>query len=105
MKNKLNNECKIYIKLKAFDLKQLNITLTRILHICKKENYTCNGAISLPTQKRIYCVLRSPHVNKDAREHFEIRTYTKLLVLNRTTIFNLKLFIPSGVKLTLLEKN
>jgi small subunit ribosomal protein S10 len=35
--------------------------------------------IALPTRKRIYCVLRSPHVDKDAREHFEIRVHKRIL--------------------------
>jgi small subunit ribosomal protein S10 len=39
------------------------------------------GPIPLPTKRRIYCVLRSPHVNKDAREHFEIRTHKRLIDL------------------------
>ena len=37
------------------------------------------GPIPLPTKRRIYCVLRSPHVNKDAREHFEIRTHKRII--------------------------
>ena len=37
------------------------------------------GPIPLPTKRRIYCVLRSPHVNKDSREHFEIRTHKRLI--------------------------
>jgi small subunit ribosomal protein S10 len=37
------------------------------------------GMITLPTSKRIYCVLRSPHVDKDSREHFEIRIHKRIL--------------------------
>ena len=37
------------------------------------------GMVTLPTSKRIYCVLRSPHVDKDSREHFEIRTHKRVL--------------------------
>jgi small subunit ribosomal protein S10 len=37
------------------------------------------GMVTLPTSKRIYCVLRSPHVDKDSREHFEIRTHKRIL--------------------------
>ena len=53
---------------------------------CKKitdtlNNFSINsiGLVNLPTSKRIYCVLRSPHVDKDSREHFEIRTHKRLL--------------------------
>ena len=38
--------------------------------------------VSLPTSKRIYCVLRSPHVNKDSREHFEIRVHKRILEIH-----------------------
>jgi ribosomal protein S10 len=38
-----------------------------------------NWSITLPTRKRIYCVLRSPHVDKDSREHFEIRIHKRIL--------------------------
>ena len=41
-----------------------------------------SSVISLPTSKRIYCVLRSPHVDKDSREHFEIRTHKRILEIS-----------------------
>ena len=37
------------------------------------------GVVTLPTKRRIYCVLRSPHVDKDSREHFEIRVHKRIL--------------------------
>lgn len=42
------------------------------------------GIITLPTQKRIYCVLKSPHVNKSSREHFEIRRHKRMLEIYST---------------------
>ena len=45
----------------------------QIIQRIEKTQSKVVGPIPLPTKKRIYCVLRSPHVNKDAREHFEIR--------------------------------
>jgi ribosomal protein S10 len=47
--------------------------------LCKPKNVVIKGPIPLPIKKRIYCVLRSPHVNKDSREHFEIRTHKKVI--------------------------
>merc|ERR1712023_84586 len=41
-----------------------------------------SGPVPLPTRKKIYCVLRSPHVNKDSREHFEIRIHSRLFEIN-----------------------
>ena len=60
--------------------------------------------IKLPTRKRIYCLLRSPHVDKDSREHFEIRTHKRILEIyfNSSISENLfdllvKIDLPSGV--------
>jgi len=59
------------------------------------------GPVPLPTRKRIYCVLRSPHVNKDSREHFEIRTHQRLMDisdLSSMTVDRLmQLDLPAGV--------
>ena len=68
------------------------------------QNTTLNslGIVTLPTKKRIYCVLRSPHVDKDSREHFEIRVHTRVLEIYynpELPIFDLlsKADLPSGV--------
>ena len=60
------------------------------------------GIVKLPTKKRIYCVLRSPHVDKDSREHFEIRVHKRILEIyydSEVPIFDLlsKADLPSGV--------
>lgn len=94
---------KVFIKFQAFDPKQLTITINRIALFLKKRSHIFCGPISLPTKKRIYCVLRSPHVNKDSREHFEIRTYTKILKIFASSFINIQFFIPSGLKLKLFE--
>lgn len=96
------NYLKILIKLQAFDCKQLAITCNRIIMLLKRNNVIVTGAVSLPTKKRIYCILRSPHINKDAREHFEIRQFTKIIKLYTLTYINLKFFIPSGIKVQIL---
>ena len=69
--------------------------------------YSCSsgteitGPVPLPTKRRIYCVLRSPHVNKDSREHFEMRTHKRLIDVHspsESTMEGLRnLDIPSGV--------
>ena len=78
------------------------------------QNTTINsiGVVPLPTQKRIYCVLRSPHVDKDAREHFEIRVHKRILEIfydseNNSNIVDLltKADIPSGVFYKLAVSN
>ena len=61
-----------------------------------------NGPIPLPTNKRIYTVLRSPHVNKKAREQFELSSYKRLLDIysssSKTIDALMKLELPSGVE-------
>jgi ribosomal protein S10 len=61
----------------------------------------CRGPIPLPTKLRRYCVLTSPHVNKDARDHFEIRTHKRIIDVyqaNASTIENLKrLDLSAGI--------
>jgi len=92
---------KIRIKLESFNSQLLNIACTKILEKVKISNVKIIGPILLPTKKRLYCVLRSPHVNKDAREHFEIRIYKRMLDIYPETTEILKSFLniklPSGV--------
>ena len=61
-----------------------------------------NGPIPLPTNKRIYTVLRSPHVNKKAREQFELSSFKRLLDIysssSKTIDALMKLELPSGVE-------
>lgn len=66
---------------------------------------TCSGVVMLPTRRRIYCVLRSPHVNKDSREHFEIRTHQRLLDITdlspETVDALMTLELPAGVDVSI----
>ena len=59
------------------------------------------GPIPLPTKRKIYCVLRSPHVDKDSREHFETRTHRRIIDIYspsaKTIDALMKLDLPSGV--------
>ena len=72
-----------------------------ILDAARSTETKIMGPVPLPTKRRVYCVLRSPHVNKDSREHFEIRTHQRLIDLenpNAGTIDALmQLDIPAGV--------
>ena len=90
---------KIKICLKSFNCKKLLITCIRILAFLKKQKIDFVGPISIPTKKRKYCILRSPHIYKDSREQFEIRKYTKLIYFYSKTYINFKLLIPSGIEI------
>jgi small subunit ribosomal protein S10 len=70
---------KLRIGLKAYESKLLDESCTKIIDVVKNNGTKAIGPIPLPTKRRIYCVLRSPHVNKDAREHFEIRIHKRII--------------------------
>ena len=70
---------KIRIRLKAFDRRMLDLSCDKIIQTADTTSASAIGPIPLPTNKRIYCVLRSPHVDKDSREHFEIRMHRRVL--------------------------
>ena len=92
---------KIRIRLKAYDHRVLDQSTTEIVETAKRTGARVAGPIPLPTVKNKWTVLRSPHVDKKSREHFEIRTHKRLLdVLEPTqqTIDALgKLDLPAGV--------
>ena len=72
---------KLRIGLKAYDSGILDESCNKIIDVVNNSGTRVIGPIPLPTKRRIYCVLRSPDVNKDAREHFEIRTHKRLIDL------------------------
>lgn len=76
---------KIRIRLKAFDHKVLDQSASKIVETAKKTGATVSGPVPLPTEKAVYTVLRSPHVNKDSREQFETRTHKRLIDITEHT--------------------
>ena len=74
----------------------------KIVKTVKSTGAVINGPIPLPTNKRIYTVLRSPHVNKKAREQFELSSFKRLLDIysssSKTIDALMKLELPSGVE-------
>jgi small subunit ribosomal protein S10 len=93
---------KIRIKLKSYDHHLVDKSAEKIVKTVKSTGAVVSGPIPLPTNKRIYTVLRSPHVNKKAREQFQLCTYKRLLDIYSSspkTIDALsKLELPSGVE-------
>jgi small subunit ribosomal protein S10 len=88
---------KIRIRMQAFDAETLNACCQKIILAVEQINSIVQGPIPMPTKKKIYCVLRSPHVNKDSREHFEIRVHNKILdVYSTSNAPFLKLQMPTG---------
>ena len=92
---------RIRIKLKSYDHNLVDKSAEKIVKTVKITGAVVNGPIPLPTDKRIFTVLRSPHVNKKAREQFEIRTHKRLLDILEPTPETvdalMKLDLPAGV--------
>ncbi len=70
---------KIRIRLKAYDHKLLDQSVQEILEAARQTGARVSGPIPLPTEITRFCVLRSPHIDKKSREHFEIRVHKRLL--------------------------
>lgn len=92
---------KIRIKLKSYDHNLIDKSAERIIRTVKQTGAVISGPIPLPTEKTVYTVLRSPHVDKKSREQFESRTHKRLIdILNSTpkTVDSLmRLELPAGV--------
>lgn len=100
---------KIRINLESFNHELLDTSCQQIVEKIQTTNSKIIGPIPLPTKKRIYCVLRSPHVNKDAREHFEIRVHKRILdIYPSSSDYDNQLLInvnlPSGVTTNIVWK-
>ena len=70
---------KVRIKLKAFDYRVLDQSSEKIVGTAQRSGAKVVGPVPLPTDKNVWCVLKSPHVNKRGGEHFEIRTHKRLI--------------------------
>jgi len=96
---------KVRIILKAFDHKMLDLSAGQIVETAERTGARIAGPVPLPTHIRRFCVIRSPHVDKDSREHFEIRTHKRLIeILDPTskTIDSLtRLNLPAGVDISI----
>ena len=93
---------KIRIKLKSYDYNLVDKSADKIVKTVKTTGAIVTGPIPLPTHKRIYTVLRSPHVNKQAREQFQLANHRRLMDIysssSKTIDALMKLELPSGVK-------
>ena len=92
---------RIRIRLKAFDHKLIDASTQEIVETAKRTGAQVRGPIPLPTRKERFTVLISPHVNKDARDQYEIRTHKRIVDINRPTDKTidvpLKLELAAGV--------
>lgn len=90
------------IKLKSYDHRILDESVQKIVDVAKRTGAQICGPVPLPVEKKIYCVLRSPHIDKKSREHFEIRTHKRLIDIffdpvQKTIDALMSLELPAGV--------
>ena len=103
MDNSTEKKSKLRVSLKSYDHKLLDVSASKIVEIAKRNGLSVSGPIPLPTKRRLYCVLRSPHVDKKSREHFEMRIHKRIIDIYDTTPQTMAEFgkfdLPAGVKL------
>ena len=91
----------IRIRLKAFDHKLIDTSTQEIVETARRTGAQIRGPIPLPTRREKFTVLISPHVNKDARDQYEIRTHKRLLDIvsptEKTVDALMKLNLAAGV--------
>ncbi|MCB0919444.1 MAG: 30S ribosomal protein S10 [Actinobacteria bacterium] len=96
-------EQKIRIRLKAYDHDVIDKSAVRIVETATRTGARVAGPVPLPTEKNVFCVIRSPHKYKDSREHFEMRTHKRLIDIieptPKTVDALMRLDLPSGVSI------
>lgn len=92
---------RIRIRLKAFDHRLIDKSAVEIAETAKRTGAQVRGPIPLPTKKERYTILVSPHVNKDARDQYELRTHKRLMDIvdptDKTVDALMKLDLAAGV--------
>ncbi len=95
----------VRIVLKAYDHRVLDLSARQILETAERTGAAVVGPIPMPTSIRRFCVIRSPHVDKDSREHFELRVHKRLIDIvepTSKTIDSLtRLNVPAGVDIAI----
>lgn len=92
---------KIRVRLKSFDYRLIDKSIREIVSTVKKTGSKVDGPIPIPTTIEKFTILTSPHVNKDARDQYEIRTHRRLIIIvdptEKTINALMKLDLASGV--------
>jgi small subunit ribosomal protein S10 len=95
------NKQKIRIKLKAFEHTILDQSAAKIVETAKRTGASVSGPIPLPTERSLYTVLRSPHIDKDSREQFELKVHKRLIDIidptPKTIDALMRIDLPAGV--------
>jgi small subunit ribosomal protein S10 len=96
---------KIRIVLKAFDHRVLDLSAQQILEAAERTGAQVAGPVPMPTSIRRFCVIRSPHIDKNSREHFELRVHKRLIDIveptSKTVDSLTRLNVPAGVDIAI----
>lgn len=96
---------KFRILLRSFDNELIDFASQQLRSVLLKTESKVKGTVSLPIKIKRFCVLRSPHIDKDSREHFEIRLYKRFIDMDTTSpaIIDLllKTELPAGISCSL----
>ena len=94
---------KIRIKVRGYDHRLVDQSVEQIVETAERTGAVVAGPVPLPTQIEKFCVIRSPHIDKDSREQFEIRTHKRLIDIlcptSKTIDALTQLQLPSGVEI------
>ncbi|MBM3141689.1 MAG: 30S ribosomal protein S10 [Chloroflexi bacterium] len=94
---------KIRIKIRGFDHRLVDQSVEQIVETAERTGAVVAGPVPLPTQIEKFCVIRSPFIDKDSREQFEIRTHKRLIDIlgptSKTIDALTQLQLPSGVEI------
>jgi small subunit ribosomal protein S10 len=94
---------KIRIKIRGYDHRLVDQSVEQIVDTAERTGAVIAGPVPLPTQIEKFCVIRSPHIDKDSREQFEIRTHKRLIDIlgptSKTIDALTQLQLPSGVEI------
>ena len=92
---------KLRIRLKAYDHRILDQSAEQIVEAAERTGAVVAGPIPLPTHIKKFTVIRSPFIDKDSREQFEIRTHKRIIDIenpsSRTVDTLMRLQLPAGV--------
>lgn len=97
-----NENVKLRVRMRGYDINILADACRQVKEMAAITGARVAGPVMLPTKKKVYCVLRSPHVNKDSREHFEIRIHNRLIDLSNLSAQTVQALMewvpPSGLE-------
>ena len=103
MNNTKSKQQRIRIRLKSFDSKSIDRSSVRIVETAQHSGAKVLGPIPLPTSKKRWCILKSPHVNKRGGEHYELKVHKRLIDIldppSSTVDALMQIDLPAGVNI------